>query len=362
MNSEIVLHRQDIKGVVFSSGKNEHVAEALVQSMNKHFPNNPWEHWRTLFVSGEVPILNQFLKRLLVIDSAVLLLTDDDIIEIHPYREDSKRKNEAYELSGPRDNVVFEVGAIMSRVGLKRTFIVTPDLDEKHFRIMDYLKKFELIRYPKAEDVNCNRLDYMGVVAEKVIGKLAGIGEDIYHSDLPALGLCYGYFWNFLNPVIKCLRKSQSLVIRDETNKDWRPDYGYTITMAIPNELMGQRDAKEYMDQTLKLKSTSLQFDDGRNPGVFILNYAEGSPLHIIDIPTTLFTSKSVIGRVEHYWAEQDAKAMDSEFVELLTKREILSFRRQLNAVVKEKTDTQECLYIVDINDLPTHLESLQEG
>jgi hypothetical protein len=360
MNSEITIHRNDIKGVVFSSGKNEHIAKALVQSMNKHFPNNPWEHWRALF-SGEGPILNQFLKRLLVIDSAVLLLTDDDIISIHPYREDSKKKDVTYERAGPRDNVVFEVGAIMSRVGLKRTFIVAPDLDEEHFRVMDYLKKFELIRYPKAEGIVSNRLDDMKVVAENVIMKLAEIGEDIYHSDLPALGLCYGYFWNFLNPVIKCLENPQSLIIQKEALK-WKPEDGYTITMAIPYELMGQRDAKKYMDQTLKLKSTSLQFDDGRNPGVFIFNYAEGSPLHIVDIPTTLFTSQSVISRVEHYWAEQDAKAMDSEFVELLTKREILSFRRQLSTIVQEKTDAQECLHIVDINDLLAHLKSLQDG
>lgn len=352
MSSEMIAHRGDIRGIVFSSGKSEHIAEALVQSMNQRFPNNPWEHWRTLF-SGEGPILNQFLKQLLVIDAAVLLLTDDDIISIHPYADNSEKRGIVYERVGPRDNVVFEVGAIMSRVGLKRTFIVAPDLNEEKFRILDYLEQFECIRYRSSINTGPDIGAAMDQVADTVIRKLASIGDDIYHSDLPACGLCHGYFNNFLGMATWCLETPQKIAVEQGGEPDWEPRFGYAITLAIPHELMGQKEAHTLLEDQYKLKNLLLDNNKGRDLSVFVSEYKKGGPLHVIDIPTTLFTSKSVIQRVDRYWTEFGNDSTDDNFLQALTQRELLSFRRELENIVKVKLSSAPNIRIIGIDELP---------
>jgi hypothetical protein len=295
---------------------------------------------------------------LLIIDAAVLLLTDDDLTVIRPHSETAGSKVSTYLRTTPRDNVIFEVGAIMSRVGMKRTLIVAPDLETDQFRILDYLAHFKLIRYPKEPIAGTEWTGVMKTVADAVVDRLATIGEHIYHSDLPALGLCYGYFHNFINPVMSCLQGAQSLEI-DGEKSNWEPANGCTLTLAIPRELMGGRDAKQFLGSTLQLASTSLRFKDGRNPGVFVLRREAGAPLHVIDIPTTLFTSKSVIDRVDRYWTEQDDHAMDSAFVAQLAQREIVAFRRQLGALIKENLSAPPNIHLVSLDDLPAHLKGL---
>src|SRR6185503_13117558 len=132
-----------------------------------------------------------------------------------------------------------------SRVGMKRTFIAAPDLKKEHFRILDYLDHFKLIRYAPQKSAEANWPVVMETVAEEVIKRLTEIGEDIYHSDLPALGLCYGYFFNFINPVLLCLQDPQRLEFTGGGELTWEPANGYTLTLAIPRELMGNRDAKQ---------------------------------------------------------------------------------------------------------------------
>jgi len=343
-----VMNRQnqDIKGVVFSSGRNEHLASLLVSALNGEFRREAWDHWRSLF-SSDTAILNQFLKRLLVIDAAVLLLTDDDITSLRPGNEVKD-----IQLLTPRDNVIFEVGAVMARVGLKRTFIVAPDLDLKDFRILDYLSKFDILRYPTDEAMVDDRLRE---IASDITRRLGAIGEDVYHSDLPAIGLCYGYVFNFLRPVLRCLADSQTLTFSDKPARKWRPEYGFQITLVIPRALWGRKDAERELAKFGNLQSTSLTFQDGRNPGVFIEAYTEGKPLHVIDIPTTLYTSENVIERVVGYWAEHGEQS-DPDFRQSLVHREIQAFRRQLELIFRKDDQIAKNVRLVDVEQLPALL------
>lgn len=95
-------HKQDIKGVIFSSGgrSKAHVNQ-LMEVLNEFFPDGtPWESWESWFRPEEdhFPIINDFLKRLLIIDSTMLLLTGDDLSTV-----------KSSEYLEPRDNVTFEV-------------------------------------------------------------------------------------------------------------------------------------------------------------------------------------------------------------------------------------------------------------
>jgi hypothetical protein len=69
------------------------------------------------FALGEYS-LDSLLRSLDKVDFAVLVLTSDDLVS----RPDSSR-------TSPRENVIFELGLFMGRLGRSRTFIVTDDED-----------------------------------------------------------------------------------------------------------------------------------------------------------------------------------------------------------------------------------------
>src|ERR1051326_2829482 len=74
----------------------------------------------TLWTDGVFSLGGTFIESLITalsrFDFAALILTPDDPVSV---RDD--------ETPGPRDNVVFEMGLFMGRLGRERTFIVRPE-------------------------------------------------------------------------------------------------------------------------------------------------------------------------------------------------------------------------------------------
>src|ERR1700761_3513348 len=107
--------------VVFSSRK---VAEAgITKAIRDGLINRGYTaiSWTDNFFPDSATAdeaLRAFLKQLLCYDAAVLVLGDDDLRHdpLHPGGEQHV----------PRDNVIFELGACMSRLGPKKTFFVCP--------------------------------------------------------------------------------------------------------------------------------------------------------------------------------------------------------------------------------------------
>src|SRR5271156_1320596 len=108
--------------VIFSSGKvaKSGVTNAIRDELNKlGFIVTPWTEG--FFPENQIA-LTSFLKQLLCFDAAVLVLGNDDI-RLDPAQTDKQQHV-------PRDNVIFELGACMSRLGPKKTFIVRPESPE----------------------------------------------------------------------------------------------------------------------------------------------------------------------------------------------------------------------------------------
>ncbi len=68
--------RSDLDGIVFSSGDNYLIAEALATELSTQFPTIPY---RSFFDHPDESILTTFLRKLLTIDVAVLILGADDV-------------------------------------------------------------------------------------------------------------------------------------------------------------------------------------------------------------------------------------------------------------------------------------------
>src|SRR5205807_8472644 len=92
---------------------------AFARGEELSFEVTPWTEG--FFRSNEIP-LNRFLKNLLRFDAAVVVLGADDLRE--------SEKDAGARVYVPRDNVIFELGACMSRLGTQKTFIVVPETPE----------------------------------------------------------------------------------------------------------------------------------------------------------------------------------------------------------------------------------------
>ena len=264
--------RPDLKGLVLSSGKSLEAAKALASSLDAHFPTTAYN---SFFDRNNETILNEFLKKLLLVDVAVLILGADDLL-----KEDKDGK----EIYVPRDNVIFELGAVMARLGMKRVFVVMPK--DPQVKKLSYLNSILPLNVPDDGDWT--------QVAAQIVDSLKKLDEDLFHSDLPALGLVQGYFFNFVKPVITTLTQPQCVRFEKSGSSEWDPGDGWTFTIIIPEKPMGRGDVDDLCKETLGTENVSVALNDGRDISVYALpRPGPNAPLHLLDVPTTLLTSRS---------------------------------------------------------------------
>ena len=331
--------------IVFSSGKTDRIADGVRENLRREHGGLTYEVdvWKDGFFN-EVNVLplNTFLKRLLCYDIAVLILGDDELRQ-----KDAKQKRAQWV---PRDNVIFELGAAMARMGTKKTFILTPQ--EPKVVLPTYFLGLNPLTYEKRADGNS--VAGTGAACAAIRETLRGLDANVFHSDLPAIGLAHGYFYNFVNAIYTTLREPQRLGAKEK----WKPENGYTLTVVIPDELMNRGSADKFLTGQLQAQNLHLTLRDGRDVSVYRLPRDKNSaPLHILDIPTTLLTSAEVIERVDEFWG-----AGDLRFMEDLTRREKGSFERQLHKLRKKSQLDPTRVHIKSQSDLKEHLTLLDKG
>ena len=326
--------------LILSSSKSYPVAEGARDNLKEYFEVTLW---REGFFSqvNEAP-LNTFLKKLIYFDVAVLIMGPDDV-RIDP-------ENQQHRINVPRDNVIFELGAAMARFGTHKTFILVPEKPE--VKLPSYFKGLSTLEYEERKDHNYQAAT--GAACVSIRNTVRQLAERIFHSDLPALGLTFGYFFNFVKPIYTSLLEPQGINTGDGSAK-WKPADGFTLTVIMPNKFMTRVTADKFMSK-LGTENVHVLLKNGRDVSVYVLKRPHpGLPLHIVDIPTTLFTSLSVIRRVDAYWG-----AGDSEFLSRLEMREIASFQRQFLKLIDEDeyVDPGD-VFVIPQDELTDHILSI---
>lgn len=325
--------------IIFSSGKAIHIAEGVKLNLEHHYTTDIWTE--NFFDENNTPPLNTFLKKLLCFDIAVLVLGDDDL-QLAP--------GNGAATAVPRDNVIFELGATMARMGTKKTFLLTPE--EPKVKLPTYFKGLDPLPYAKRDDGN--HVAGTGAACIQIRNRIESLDEDAFHSDLPALGLAYGYFYNFILPIHTTLREPQLLHL-GESNSAWEPKHGFTLTVVIPDTLMNRQSIDELLVGETGTTNAHVLLKDGRDMSVYVLPRAtESSPLHILDIPTTLLTSEKIIRRVDSFWG-----GGDRAFKEVLMRREISAFARRIRGLIIEEQLSKRRIHVVEISKLNEHITAL---
>ena len=326
--------------IIFSSGKSHPIAEAVKENLEmRGFTADTWKE--NFFDSNNTAPLNTFLKKLLCFDFAVLVLGDDDI------------RFDAASGTGvpiPRDNVIFELGAAMARMGTQKTFLITPS--ERRVVLPTYFKGLDPLTYEIRADGN--HVAGTGTACTHIRNRINALDQDAFHSDLPALGLSYGYFFNFVRPIHETLLEPQRVMFA-EGEDPWLPEHGFTLSIVIPEKLMNRRAADEFLHLEMHAANVHVQLKDGRDVSVYALSRKHAAtPLHILDIPTTLLTSEKVIHRVDSFWG-----GGDRDFRERLTRRELATFGRRIRGLIEEEQLNQTKIRVIEIAGLAAHVAEL---
>ena len=331
--------------IVFSSGKTDRVADGVRENLRREHGGQRYEVdvWKDGFFNEENTLpLNTFLKRLLCFDVAVLILGADEIRMPEPGAKEAE--------AVPRDNVIFELGAAMARMGTRKTFVLTPN--EPKVVPPSYFTGLKPLTYENRADGNT--IAGTGGACAAIRETLRRLDADVYHSDLPAIGLAHGYFYNFVNAVYATLRERQKLTF-PEGPRRWDPDDGFTLTVIIPESMINREAADKFL-KGVGAVNIHLLLRDGRDVSAYVLPQTRTDKrLHILDIPTTLVTSAEVIDRVDSFWGGGDV-----EFKEDLARRERESFDRHLHSLRAKAQLDPSRVHIIPVNQLDGHLASLR--
>jgi hypothetical protein len=337
--------------VIFSSSAALPIAEGLHAQLSPEFGCDLWKG--DFFGENKTTPLWTFFKKLFHYDFVVLVLSDDNMIRATDGQETG--------LWVPKDNVVFELGACMARLGPQKTIMVTPNLPAIH--LPSYFDDVEPLIYhytnvrPQTKE---HAVAATKNAADSIRTLLGSPGADTFHAELPAYGLAYAYQFNFLQPI---LNSNKAQVFETAGTKfNWGPADGLHITIAIPEVIMNRGAVGDYISKTFatQISNSTFTSSDGRNLSIYIANFkGDHQRLEIIDIPTTLLTTRDVIMKVEKFWRDEDNKRVfkqDDEFISKLEAREILNFERAMAGIKEQFADR---VSIIPLNQLNSFLAAL---
>jgi hypothetical protein len=256
-------------------------------------------------------------------DFAVLVLTPDDRLVVR--HKASK---------AARDNVIFELGLFLGRLGSHRAFVVA----DESIRVLSDFSGIEILKFvgdtkrrPSESLVNaCDAL-------REKINQNFGKSE---LSMLPSTALAVGYYLNFVKKVHHAIFVDNERV---ELENAPVPEGVKSLTVIVPNEFAAI--VEENLPATIQardLLKISLKTPARKYPFYLDAHYQPGTPLELYDIPTTLLASKAAIEMLlpkTFIGVDEDEKFLEA--------REIHNFAETLRRkIVQELGEHQRHVFV----------------
>src|SRR5258708_22058144 len=249
----------------------------------------------------------------------------------------------------------------MSRLGPKKTFIVRPDWPEvvlpSYFHGAGGELKYE------ARRVDGNWQAAVGSACAAIAKEFANFDRSAFFSDLPASGLAYGYYHNFLLPTYNTFNSGRAVLLAAPEGLPapggvpgstvaeglgWTTELGFSLSVLIPETPLTRDQVQApftssrqtfepvvgaQLQRRLQFVRLQVALADGRNIAIYAQKReSERDPFQIFDVPTTLLTSQEVIGKVDAFWG-----AGDVGFKHNLAHRDALNFSRTLDTLKQKQ-------------------------
>jgi len=245
-----------------SSSEEAKLADAAKKILEKDFDVVIWNDsiWDTAVFKINNNFLNDLLKASLQFDFGLLLGTTDDEVT---YRENVMMQ--------PRDNVLFELGLFIGRLGLSKCAFVI----DKELKVLSDISGISLARFQKG-DVN-SFLTAIGQVSDLFKNQ---IDTDI--NFFPSSTLASVYFENLIAPTCKYLIENGGF------EEDGKVFTDCKIKIIIPERLNTDVNLQfEKMKKGFNTKNVSFNYA-GRPRFISLETEIKENKLFFIDFPTAL--------------------------------------------------------------------------
>ena len=270
--------------------------------------------------------MESYLDSLLIASSlyefAILVFTSDD---------QTTSRDETHATA--RDNILFEFGLFLGRVGRRRTFGLV--LDKLH--VPSDLQGIHFDKFKRRADGR--PVAAFTTLADRIVGQvLERHATQAEFTQLPSTALAIGYYENFVARICDQLDNYQPLVIK-EAGGAREIDYkSFTLNIVIPDDLKLVEHAA--LRSLIKgLTQVVISNSDTKKPGALrdFPFYIQALPepgsthLELFDVPTTM---KSARRAVQKIFPTSNLGKDNSQAVAEL--REINNFERTLRMLVSD--------------------------
>ncbi|AQW89708.1 STING domain-containing protein [Elizabethkingia anophelis] len=266
--------------------------------------------------------LETLLNEASLFDFGIMIATKDDFTEI---------RDDIFETV--RDNVVFEFGLFLGRLGVNRAFA----LQEKEAKLPSDLLGITIPRFDRTEpfDSNYNLNKEIDNIIKIINGKIT-LGE---LGLLPSTVLAIGYFENFVSMICDALQTSDEININGKLYSDFK------FNIVIPKDLDAdiKKRAKVYFK---KKKLQEIQIDTNGRSFPIHIQFDEknsGDTLILFDMPTTLV---GIDKAIEMYMRK--AHIGKTEQQQLLEDRELRNFKTTIINLVNNNAFTKDTVMVID--------------
>lgn len=277
--------------------------------------------WTDDIFKANNSVLETLLKEASLFDFGIMVATKDDFT--------TKRDKE---FTTARDNVVFEFGLFLGRLGANRAFVI----QEKGTELPSDLYGITVPRFEMSDNLNSNyELNNEIEKIVKTIKEKIQLGE---LGLLPSTVLAIGYFENFVSLICESLNMSNELEVKGKKYKKFQ------FNIVIPKDLDAdiKKRAKIYFKnkslEEIEIPASSrsypihVQFDDDSSDEILQL-YDMPTTIGGIDKAIEMFMKKGHIGKTEQQ--------------KLLEERELRNFQTTLENLIANDAFTKEMAKVI---------------
>jgi predicted nucleotide-binding protein len=317
-----------IKPTLFigSSREGLPVAELVKKHLSDFADCKIWNE-PDVFVFGNsyFETLNQLLS---LFEYGVLIGTADD-------RVTSRKKQE----QAARDNVLFEFGLFMGRLGREKVFFIK----EKDAKTPSDLAGVKLPEFSSlsAPDLEAQIAENCRSIVAQIESRSGIFDGGIY----PSVPLAYGYFHNSLLPAARQLTSARTVRIEGEE----RSIGSFQFSVLIPDDL--RSDMKEKVEASMgrhQWVRLDVPMPGGRSYGFYTpKSGADKDHLVIYDIPTTL---NSLHQTIQEFVGSGKVGVSIKE--QLVERREIRHFQKVVEYLVAGSSFTNKGAVVTEIIDI----------
>lgn len=287
-----------------SSKEGLEVAEYIKNKLNSKYECYLWTD--DIFKFND-SFLHTLLKEASLFDFGILVATKDDFSTIRDKSFDT-----------PRDNVIFEFGLFIGRLGSSRAFVI----QENGAKLPTDLLGITVPQFEKETPLsNSTSLNNEIERITKTIDEKITLGE---LGLLPSTVLAIGYFYNFVSIVCESIHSKSDIIVDNAKFSK------FELNIVIPKDLdadIKKRATVYFKSKTLK----EIQFEtSSRNFPVFVTYDKDNKDvLKLYDMPTTL---GGIDKAIEMYMRKGHIGKTSQQ--KLLEERELRNFQTTLQNLI----------------------------